>query len=39
VEEYGSFARGPLDNTSQEMIFVLRKIEPRKPHASGVKGN
>jgi SAM-dependent methyltransferase len=39
VEEYGSFAREPLDNTSQEMIFVLRKIEPRKAHASGVKGN
>jgi SAM-dependent methyltransferase len=39
VQEYGSFAREPLDNTSQEMIFVLRKIEPRKPRASGVKGN
>jgi len=33
VEEYGSFAREPLDNTSQEMIFVLRKIEQRKPRA------
>jgi SAM-dependent methyltransferase len=39
VQEYGSFAREPLDNTSQEMIFVLRKIEARKPRASGVKGN
>jgi hypothetical protein len=26
VEEYGSFAREPLDNTSQEMIFVLRRV-------------
>jgi SAM-dependent methyltransferase len=25
VEEYGSFARTPLDNTAQEMIFVLKK--------------
>jgi SAM-dependent methyltransferase len=39
VEEYGSFARGPLDNTSQEMIFVLRKIGPRKAGVSGLRGN
>jgi SAM-dependent methyltransferase len=39
VEEYGSFAREPLDNTSREMIFVLRKLEARKPHDSGVRGN
>jgi SAM-dependent methyltransferase len=26
VEEYGSFAREPLGNTSQEMIFVLRRV-------------
>jgi len=25
VAEYGSFARTPLDNSSQEMIFVLRR--------------
>lgn len=25
VEEYGSFAKTPLDNTATEMIFVLRK--------------
>ncbi|HXW56677.1 MAG TPA: class I SAM-dependent methyltransferase [Candidatus Cybelea sp.] len=25
VEEYGSFAKAPLDNSSPEMIFVLRK--------------
>jgi SAM-dependent methyltransferase len=25
VEEYGSFAKTPLDNDAQEMIFVLRK--------------
>jgi hypothetical protein len=25
VEEYGSFARTPLDNEATEMIFVLRK--------------
>jgi hypothetical protein len=39
VEEYGSFAREPLDNASREMIFVLRKIEQHKPRASGVRGN
>jgi len=25
VEEYGSFAKTPLDNCASEMIFVLRK--------------
>jgi SAM-dependent methyltransferase len=25
VEEYGSFAKAPLDNDAQEMIFVLKK--------------
>lgn len=25
IEEYGSFAKAPLDNTSDQMIFVLRK--------------
>jgi SAM-dependent methyltransferase len=25
VEEYGSFAKAPLDNSASEMIFVLRK--------------
>jgi SAM-dependent methyltransferase len=25
VEEYGSFSKAPLDNTSIEMIFILRK--------------
>ncbi len=25
VEEYGSFAKTPLDNDAQEMIFVLKK--------------
>jgi hypothetical protein len=25
VEEYGSFAKTPLDNHASEMIFVLRK--------------
>lgn len=39
VEEYGSFARKPLDNTSREMIFVLRKNSQRKKHVSGVRGN
>ncbi|HWX55876.1 MAG TPA: class I SAM-dependent methyltransferase [Verrucomicrobiae bacterium] len=27
VEEYGSFARTPLDNDAQEMIFLLRKTD------------
>jgi SAM-dependent methyltransferase len=26
VEEYGSFAKAPLDNASDQMIFVLRKV-------------
>jgi SAM-dependent methyltransferase len=26
VEEYGSFAKAPLDNSATEMIFVLRKF-------------
>jgi hypothetical protein len=39
VEEYGSFAREPLDNASREMVFVLRKIEQHNPRASGVRGN
>jgi hypothetical protein len=39
VEEYGSFAREPLDNASKEMIFVLRKIEQGKARVSGVRGN
>jgi SAM-dependent methyltransferase len=38
VEEYGSFAREPLGNSSPQMIFVLRKIEPRKKRVSD-KGN
>jgi len=38
-EEYGSFRREPLDNASQEMIFVLKKLDPCKPHTSGVRGN
>ena len=25
LEEYGSFARAPLDNAAAEMIFILRK--------------
>ncbi|HTP43812.1 MAG TPA: class I SAM-dependent methyltransferase [Candidatus Acidoferrum sp.] len=29
AEEYGSFARAPLDNDSEQMIFVLRKANPR----------
>ncbi len=28
VAEYGSFDRAPLDNRSQEMIFILRKARP-----------
>lgn len=27
VEEYGSFAKAPLDNAATEMIFVLTKLE------------
>ena len=29
VAEYGSFAKAPLDNTPNEMIFLLRKA-PRR---------
>ena len=36
VEEYGSFGREPLDNTSQEMVFVLRKAAGPKARTSGV---
>ena len=25
VEEYGSFAKTPLDNSAEQMIFVLRR--------------
>lgn len=39
VEEYGSFAQEPLDNTSKEMIFVLRKNGQRRKDVSGVRGN
>jgi SAM-dependent methyltransferase len=28
VEEYGSFAKTPLDNAAEEMIFVLRAVNP-----------
>jgi SAM-dependent methyltransferase len=28
VEEYGSFAKAPLDNASNQMIFVLRAVNP-----------
>jgi SAM-dependent methyltransferase len=28
VEEYGSFARAPLDNDAKEMIFLLRRTNP-----------
>jgi hypothetical protein len=39
VEEYGSFAREPLDNASREMVFVLRKSEQRKGHVTVMRGN
>jgi SAM-dependent methyltransferase len=29
VAEYGSFAKTPLDNSAEQMIFVLRKAHPR----------
>ena len=29
VEEYGSFAKAPLDNSSAEMIFLLKKAHSR----------
>ena len=25
IAEYGSFAKAPLDNSAQEMIFLLRR--------------
>ncbi len=28
LEEYGSFGRAPLDNSSTEMVFVLRRAQP-----------
>jgi hypothetical protein len=28
VAEYGSFAKTPLDNSAEQMIFLLRKIRP-----------
>ncbi|MGH9745660.1 MAG: class I SAM-dependent methyltransferase [Candidatus Acidiferrales bacterium] len=37
AEEYGSFAREPLDNASKEMIFVLRKMDQRKARVSAVR--
>ena len=37
VEEYGSFRREPLDNTSREMIFVVRKSGSRRPGSGGVR--
>jgi len=30
VAEYGSFAKTPLDNTAEQMIFLLRKCSPYK---------
>ncbi len=30
VAEYGSFAKDPLDNKSEQMIFLLRKIGPAR---------
>jgi hypothetical protein len=27
VAEYGSFAKAPLDNNAEQMIFFLRKIQ------------
>jgi SAM-dependent methyltransferase len=29
VAEYGSFAKTPLDNSAEQMIFLLRKAHPR----------
>jgi SAM-dependent methyltransferase len=31
VEEFGSFARAPLDNSSDQMIFVLKKAPSTRP--------
>ncbi len=30
VAEYGSFAKAPLDNSSEQMIFLLRKAHPSR---------
>jgi SAM-dependent methyltransferase len=30
VEEYGSFSKAPLDNAATEMIFILRRLGPRR---------
>ena len=30
VAEYGSFAKGPLDNNAEQMIFLLRKASPAR---------
>jgi SAM-dependent methyltransferase len=30
VAEYGSFAKAPLDNSSEQMIFLLRKAQPSR---------
>jgi ubiquinone/menaquinone biosynthesis C-methylase UbiE len=32
VAEYGSFSKTPLDNTAEQMIFLLRKAKPRLSH-------
>jgi SAM-dependent methyltransferase len=37
VEEYGSFGREPLDNTSQEMILVVRKSGSRRLGSAGLR--
>lgn len=37
VEEYGSFAKAPLDNDSAEMIFILKKRGPRNSRAAARK--
>jgi len=39
AEEYGSFAKAPLDNEAQQMIFVLRKGEERKARVSSARRN
>jgi SAM-dependent methyltransferase len=31
VAEYGSFAKAPLDNNAEQMIFLLRKASPPRP--------
>ena len=32
VAEYGSFSKAPLDNTAEQMIFLLRKATSRRSH-------